>query len=221
MVPFIHDISLTLDNKSKTGIIYFDFVKAFDSVSHDIILRKLKNDFNVDGLMLQFIRSYLQGRQQQVVIGGVASSKLPVISGVPQGSILGPLLFVLFINDMFSCVSPGTNISLYADDSKIWREIILSSDHFTQQSDINKLHQWSVDNKMKFHPSKCKALAVTYQNNILHNLPFTIFQYKLHNTFIEYVRSQVDLGIIVSSKLLWTEQCTKSRTNNLQESKRL
>ena len=209
MVPFIHDISLTLNNKSKTDIIYFDFAKAFDSVSHDIILRKLKENFKVDGLMLRFIRSYLEGRQQQVVIGGVASSKLPVHSGVPQGSILGPLLFVLFINDMISCVSPGTNISLYADDTKIWREIILSSDHFILQSDINKLHLWSITNKMKFHPSKCKALAITNQNNTLHNLPFTIFQYKLHNTFIDYAQSQVDLGVTVSSKLLWTEQCNK------------
>ena len=74
MVPFIHDISLTLNNKSKTDVIYFDFAKAFDSVSHDIILRKLNEIFKVDGLMLRFIRSYLEDIQQKVVIGGVASS---------------------------------------------------------------------------------------------------------------------------------------------------
>ena len=210
MVPFVHDLSLTLNNKSKTDVIYFDFAKAFDSVSHDLILQKLKKQFRIDGLMLRFIRSYLAERQQQVVIGGVSSSKLPVNSGVPQGSILGPLLFVLFINDMFDCISSGTNISLYADDTKIWREIHLSSDHFTLQEDINKLHIWSVNNKMKFHPSKCKALAVTNKRgNILHNLPCTIFQYRLHNTYIDYVRSQVDLGVTVSNKLSWTEQCRK------------
>ena len=209
MVPFIHDLSLTLNNRYKTDIIYFDFAKAFDSVSHDLILQKLKRQFKIDGLMLRFIRSYLEGRQQQVVIGGMASSKLIVNSGVPQGSILGPLLFVLFINDMFTCVSPGTNITLYADDTKIWRDIHLSSDHFLLQKDIDKLYTWSIANKMKFHPSKCKALAVTNQRNILHNLPFTIFQYKLHNTFIDYVNSQVDLGVTVSSKLSWTEQCNK------------
>ena len=70
----------------------------------------------VDGLMLRFIKSYLPGREQKLVVNGAVSEKLPVRSGVPQGSILGPLLFVLFINDIFSCISEGTMIALYADD---------------------------------------------------------------------------------------------------------
>ena len=117
MVPFIDDLSLALNNKIRSDIIYFDFAKAFDCVSHDLILYKLKNLYGVDGIMLRFIKSYLQRRQQQVVVAGVVSNKLPVKSGVPQGSILGPLLFVIFINDMFSCVTNGTNIALYADDT--------------------------------------------------------------------------------------------------------
>ena len=209
MVSFTYDLAVTLNNKSKSDVIYFDFAKAFDSVSHDLILKKLKNNFGIDGLMLRFIKAYLQGRKQQVVIGGVNSSVLPVNSGVPQGSILGPLLFVLFINDMFNSISSDTNIALYADDTKIWREIIYSKDHFTLQKDIDKLFEWSLANKMKFHPSKCKALSVTNQQNILHNLPFTIFNYKLGSVYIDYVGSQVDLGVTVNSKLLWTEHCEK------------
>ena len=209
MVPFIHDLEITLNNKSKADIIYFDFAKAFDSVSHDIILHKLKYDYEVDGLMLRFLRSYLQGRQQQVVVGGFTSTKLPVLSGVPQGSILGPLLFVLFINDMFSCVSYETNIALYADDTKIWREINYSCDHFALQSDIDKLYDWSVKNKMMFHPSKCKVLSVTNQHNILYNLPCTIFNYKLNSSFIDYVGSQIDLGVTINTKLNWNEHCNK------------
>ena len=207
LVPFTYDLAFNLNNRSKSDIIYFDFAKAFDSVSHDLILEKLKNEFRINGLMLRFIKSYLQGRQQQVVVGGVKSDILPVKSGVPQGSILGPLLFVIFINDMFECVSEGTNIALYADDTKIWREINYSSDHFILQDDIDKLYNWSLANKMKFHPSKCKALSVTYQRNILHNLPFTIFNYKLGSVYIDYVASQVDLGVIVNNKLLWTDHC--------------
>ena len=123
MVPFTFDLTPTLKNKSKVDVIYFYFAKAFGSVSHDLILKKLKHEYKVDSLMLRFIKSYLQGRQQQVVIGGVDSSQLKVKSGVPQGSILGPLLFVLFINDMFKCISQKTDIALYADDTKVLREI--------------------------------------------------------------------------------------------------
>ena len=213
MIPFTHDIALGLNSKSKSDVIYFDFAKAFDSVSHDLILKKLKEEFGINGLMLRFIKSYLQGRQQEVVIGGVKSGVLPVKSGVPQGSILGPLLFVIFINDMFKCISEGTNIALYADDTKIWREINYSEDHFILQGDIDKLNEWSYANKMKFHPSKCKALSITNQRNILHNLPCTIFNYKLGSVFINYVQSQVDLGVTVTSKLLWTNHCDKLAKN--------
>ena len=84
----------TLNDKSKADIIYFYFAKAFNSVSHDMILHKLKYDYKVGALMLRFLRPYLQGRQQQVVVGGCTSTQLPVLSGVPEGPLLGCLLFV-------------------------------------------------------------------------------------------------------------------------------
>ena len=209
MVPFVDSLALTLNNRSRSDVVYFDFAKAFDSVSHDLILHKLKNSFRIDGLMLRFIKSYLQDRQQQVVIGGSVSDKLPVQSGVPQGSILGPLLFVLFINDMFECISEGTQIALYADDTKIWREISCYEDHITLQGDIDRLLSWSIQNRMTFHPSKCKVLSVTMQRNVLDNLPFNIYLYNLNNVVIDYVDSHVDLGLTVSGRLLWNLQCDK------------
>ena len=211
MIPFTNDLALALNKKSRIDIIYFDFAKAFDSVSHDLILHKLKCNFNIDGIMLKFIKSYLEGRQQQVVIGGQKSSILPVKSGVPQGSILGPLLFVLFINDMFSCVSEGTNIALYADDTKIWREILNFSDHHIIQNDINRLYDWSVRNKMTFHPKKCKALSVTHQRNIFDNLPFNNFVYALDQSdiysYIEDVSSETDLGVEINTRFTWGAHC--------------
>ena len=209
MAPFTYELATGMNKKSKIDVIYFDFAKAFDSVSHDLILKKLKEKFGINGLMLRFVKSYLQGRQQQVIIGGTKSDILPVKSGVPQGSILGPLLFVIFINDMFQSTSQKTNIALYADDTKIWREIQWSEDHFALQKDIDALHQWSLENKMKFHPSKCKALSVTNQRNELHNLPTTIFNYKLGPNYIDYVQSQVDLGVTVNDKLRWSTHCEK------------
>ena len=89
--------------------------------------------------------------------------------------LLGPLLFVIFINNMFSCVSEGTNIALYADDTKIWREMSWFEDHAILQKDIDNLFLWSINNRMRFNPSKCKALAVTRRVNVLDNLPFNVF----------------------------------------------
>ncbi|KAL5266583.1 hypothetical protein ACHWQZ_G003831 [Mnemiopsis leidyi] len=202
MVPFVHDLATNLNDKIRTDIIYFDFTKAFDSVSHDLILRKLKEEFKVDGLMLRFIKSYLEGREQQVVIGGQTSSKLPVHSGVPQGSILGPLLFVLF-NDMFACISGETDIALYADDTKIWRRITMFSDHHILQNDINNLFDWSVNNNMVFHPNKCKALTISKFRNEFDKFPFNVFIYEINGTCIDYVNSQRDLGVELNNNLNW------------------
>ena len=152
MVNFSDSLALSLNDCARTDVVYFDFSKAFDSVNHDILLFKLKHMFNIDGRLLKFIANYLADRKQQVVIGDSSSSEKPVLSGVPQGSILGPILFVLFINDLPAGLSPGTDVALYADDTKIWRRIASEEDLVALQDDITYLHNWSINNKMKFHP---------------------------------------------------------------------
>ena len=151
----MNDLTQSLNSRNEVDVIYFDFAKAFDSVNHDIILEKLKQIYNIDGLMLNFIKAYLKDRYQKVVIGGEYSNVLPVNSGVPQGSILGPRLFVLSINDISEAVSDGTQIALYADNTKIWREIRSYSDCVTLNNDIKSLNNWAERNKMKLHPTKC------------------------------------------------------------------
>ena len=135
LINFADNVSQALNQSLRTDIVYFDFAKAFDSVNHDIILRKLKNRFKIDGTMLKFLVGYLQNREQCVIIDGKKSKNAPVRSGVPQGSILGPLLFVLFIDDMPEVISKDTHIALYADDTKIWRQIRTWEDHISLQLD--------------------------------------------------------------------------------------
>ena len=218
LVGLCDSLALSLNDNIHTDVIYFDFAKAFDSVNHDIILDKLKNKFNVNGRLLKFIANYLENRQQRVVIGNKASSLRCARSGVPQGSILGPILFVLFINDIPGGLSPGTDISLYADDTKISRSIIYESDNLCLQKDIDYLHDWSIRNKMQFHPKKCKVLSVAITRPIFCGvLPFTQFVYSLGENLLDYVDSEIDLGVTVNSFLDWTEQCSKvcSKANQM------
>ena len=200
LVTFCDSLALSLNDNIRTNVVYFDFQKAFDSVNHDIILQKLKYQYNIDGKLLQFFVNYLKGRFQQVVIGNEKSKTQAVTSGVPQGSIVGPILFVLFINDITSNLTPGTNISLYADDTKIWRRIKTQDDHWILQSDINRLENWATINKMKFHPDKTNILSVS-NSTITDNS----FIYTIGSIPIEYTPCQKDLGIKIVSKLIWTE----------------
>ena len=129
-----------------------------------------------------------------------------MLAGVLQGYILGPLLFVLFINDMQNCISPLVSIVLYADDSQIWRTIVNYSDHIALQRDIARLQKWYIENKMTLRPNNCTVLSVfqLYEEPIL---PFDRFSYCLDNVCLDYVNSQIDLGIYMNCRLNWTGQC--------------
>ena len=206
LIPFVDNLALGLNNQIRTDIVYFDFAKAFDSVNHDIILHKLKFKFNVDGVMLKFLIEYLKGRKQKVVVDQAMSTEACVISGVPQGSILGPLLFVIFINDMHSVVSPGTSIALYADDTKIWRNIYSDEDSVILNNDIASLEHWASLNCMRFHPKKCKVVSVSHKDKLLSVLPFYNFPYCLSGVFLDHCESEKDLGVHIHERLSWSTQ---------------
>ena len=202
LIQLIDDVAQSLHKNIDTDIIYFDFAKAFDTVSHDIILHKLKTKFKIDGRLLNFFQDYLKNRKQRVVLDNTISDILDVYSGVPQGSILGPLLFILFINDIYDRIDPSTGICLYADDTKIWKSISSENDCKILQTDVNGLQDWCTDNKMSFNIEKCHALTVKATDYLLTDeLPFSKIYYFLDDKIIDYSLQQRDLGIIMNAKL--------------------
>ena len=209
LLCLIDDVAQNLHKKVGTDIIYFDFAKAFDTVSHDKLLYKLKSRFNIDGRLLKFLQDYLKNRRQNVVLNNIKSETLEVHSGVPQGSKLGPLLFVLFIDDIYQCIDSNTNIALYADDTKIWKQIVSEADCDSLQRDIDALNNWCIDNKMKLNPEKCKALTIT-TNDIswIEELPLTKFYYTLGDNIIDYSMNERDLGVNVNVKMNFEEHQT-------------
>ena len=215
MASFSDSVVLSINDCKTFGVdvVYFDFSKAFDSVSHDLILYKLKYYFGIEGRLLKFIENYLYGREQCVVLNNVKSSLKPVISGVPQGSILGPIFFVIFINDLPACLNEGTQIALYADDTKIWRSICSDHDHVMLQKDIDNLNDWAMRNKMKFHPRKCKVVSLCHRESPLtarsslgvFTLPFIDFHYTIGEDSLEYADTEKDLGILINSSFDFTD----------------
>ena len=206
LTVLIESLSTNLLQNLPTDIIYFDFAKAFDTVNHDIILSKLKYQYKIDGRMLKFFKSYLRNRTQRVVLDNCTSDIIDVLSGVPQGSIFGPLLFVLFINDIFHNIDKNSLIGLYADDTKLSRKIATSADCDILQHDIDTLKKWCINNKMKFNSDKCKVLTVTKSEPIFINeLPFCKYPYTLGQNILDYTSCERDLGILINERLDWHE----------------
>ena len=147
-------------------VVYLDFSKAFDPVNHKLLIHQLQS-FDINGNRLSWFNSYLSNIIQCVVLHGHTSEWSPVLSGVPQGSILGPFLFILFINDMFlSCISSKTG--LFADHAKVYKKIEHILDCTLLQADLNRLNEWRVTWKMNFKYSKCKLLTVSRRKALVY-----------------------------------------------------
>ena len=137
-----HPPTSAIDQGVQTDVAFLDFSKAFDSVLHPHLISK-RDQIGIKGPLLQWFTSYLDNREQRVVIDGKNPEWLPVTSGVPQGSPLVPALFVLFINDMPCAVSQCSTLALFADDGKCFRTIRSARDCVPFQGDIDNLVDWS------------------------------------------------------------------------------
>ena len=191
-----NDLHRTLEENGQVDLILLDFSKAFDKVPHSLLLHKLKN-YGIDTAAVSWITAFLDGRTQEVLVEGQTSASSDVTSGVPQGSVLGPLLFLLFINDMPNYVSKDSTVRLFADDAVIYREIKTEQDSALLQQDLNSLLKWERDWGMSFHPSKCNVLRVTRRKKIVES------KYSIRGHALELVDSAKYLGIILSKDMSW------------------
>ena len=194
LLIFLSDILSALNNCScsQCDIIYLDFKKAFDSVPHQELLLKLWKT-GIVGSLWKWFREYLTNRYQHVSINNSKSSTLPVVSGVPQGSILGPFLFLIYINDLSSSVKHSKTF-LFADDTKCLRPVCSPHDCILLQSDLDALSLWSADWKLKFNETKCSMLSIS--SHASSNHCDTQTDYLINGLSIARCNQQKDLGIL-------------------------
>ncbi len=198
-----HQILECIASGQEVDAIYLDFSKAFDKVQHNLLLLKLKS-YGISDPTLSWFGSYLSERQQRVVINGHSSDWLPVTSGVPQGSILGPLLFLIYINDLPTYLENNSSIALYADDSKLFRPIYLPNDSFSLQKDLDSLSHWGENWAMAFNVSKCKVVHFSRKKlPSVHHLMSK--NYYLSGNQLENVPNISDLGITITNNLSWSK----------------
>ena len=184
-----------LEQKNQVDIVYLDFAKAFDKVSHNLLLVKLHN-FGIRGNLLQWFRDFLSGRFQRVTALGVSSEPLPVLSGVPQG----PLLFIIYVNDLPKSVSQDTTMAIFADDTKCYRPTKNSEDNKTLQSNLDNITIWCHEWKMDLNQTKCGVLHLTRSREP------AITQYTVLDSPVNRSNSQRDLGMSITSDLKWNKQ---------------
>ena len=177
----------------QTDTIYTDFSSAFTSVNHRLLLYKLRYSFNITGLALGWIESYLGQRSQRVILDGKHSDWLPVLSGVPEGSILGPMLFNCYVADIPEIIKNGC--LAYADDVKIFHRIKTQADTVSLQADLDRLCEWSKFWRLKLNPAKCKVITFTLRKSPV------ISSYILDSHQLERCEQIRDLGVILDEKL--------------------
>ena len=196
LLTTIEEFSRHLDVGAQIDTILLDFSKAFDKVPHQRLFLKLAY-YGIRGPILEWIKDFLTNRTQQVVLNNINSCSINVLSGVPQGSVLGPLLFLLYINDLPFIVS--SHVKLYADDTLIYRIINSAEDITILQKDLNTLSEWANKWLMSFNPSKCVHLTITRKTNPLKS------SYSICGSVIQQSNSAKYLGVTITSNLSWSE----------------
>ena len=196
LLEFLDKVTGCVDSGENVDVIFLDFAKAFDKVPYKRLMLKLKSH-GIIGKVAQWIEEWLNNRRQRVGIRGTLSDWLLVLSGVPQGSVLGPLLFLIYINDLDCNIKNW--ILKFADDTKIFSRILDDHDSERLQQDLFKLITWSEEWQMMFNVSKCKVMHIGKKNIQNH--------YVMNNHKLDKVQEERDLGIMITQDLKVTQQC--------------
>lgn len=199
LLAVIDDWTDTLDNGGSIDVAYCDYMKAFDKVSHRRLIHKL-SIYGFGETYIKWITNFLSERKQKVIVNGHESTWKDVTSGIPQGSVLGPMLFVIFINDITENLKNDSQVYLYADDTKIYREIASSRDRELLQEDIYSMCEWSDKWLLKFHPDKCKTMTIGRTDGENRG-------YRLRPDLppMEISDAEKDIGVVIDNKLAFNK----------------
>ena len=200
LILTMHDIMQNFDSKQQTDLVILNFSKAFDTVPHKKLLFKLSK-YGITGNINKWIQSFLVLRKQQVIVEGESSKPCSVDSGVPQGSVLGPLVFLCHINDLPQRATSKDR--LFADDCLLYRPIHSPRDQLLLQQDLAALETWAEDWGMRFNVSKCYLMSIHRSKHPNSS------QYKLDNHILEQVEENPYLGLTIHKSLKWASHINK------------
>ena len=201
LLEFLEKATLTVDEGKPFDVVFLDFAKAFDKVPKKRLLKKLYKH-GIRGQLLKWIEDWLTGRTQRVVLNGEFSNWLEVLSGVSQGSVLGPLLFLIFINDIDEAVSTIEIIRKFADDTKIGNSMVSMEDKQRLQEALDKLCCWADTWGMSLNTKKCKVMHMG-KNNPNHH-------FVMGGQILDSTEEERDIGVTVSSNLKPSAHCAKA-----------
>ena len=159
LLESLDHVGATVDRAGQVDCVYLDISKAFDKVRHDLLISKLR-DAGLRGKLLDWLHAYLRDRRQRITVPGATSRDLPVTSGVPQGLILGPALFLLYVNNLPEVITKS-QVVMFADDTKVYKEVKSQDAGATSQQDLHSLSSWSAASGLAFNETKCKLQSIT------------------------------------------------------------